>query len=123
MRTDKLTTVFQAVLQNAQSLAVQNSHQMLEPVHLMLAMLQHQGSGIYSIYANAGVAVEQLAKNCEAAMQALPEVSGAGGEVHVSSSLSGLLNLTEKTAHDWGDDYIACEAFALAALDDKGEAW
>lgn len=121
MRTEKLTTTFQTVLQEAQSLAVQNSHQMMEPIHVMLAMLQHQGSGVYSIYTTAGINAKQLSADCQNALAAMPQVSGAGGEVHVSSNLSGLLNLTEKTAYDWGDEYIACEAFALAALDDNGK--
>tara|TARA_R110002049_G_scaffold182041_2_gene349722 strand:+ start:146513 stop:149089 length:2577 start_codon:yes stop_codon:yes gene_type:complete len=120
MRTDKLTTTFQTALQDAQSLAVRHDHQMLEASHLLQAMLSHQGSGIYNIYANAGIDVEQLAAQLQKQIESLPQVSGAGGEVHVSSSLSGLLNITEKVAHEWGDEYIACEAFAVAVLDDKG---
>ncbi|MDW3096336.1 MAG: ATP-dependent chaperone ClpB [Gammaproteobacteria bacterium] len=119
MRTDKLTTTFQSVLQEAQSLAVRQSHQMLEASHVLLAMLEHQGSGVYNIYANAGIDVDQLSSRLQQQIESLPQVSGVGGEVHVSSSLSGLLNLTEKIAHEWGDEYIACEAFALAVLEDK----
>lgn len=119
MRTDKLTTTFQSVLQEAQSLAVRHSQQMLEAAHVLLAMLEHQGSGVYNIYANAGVDVDQLSSRLQQQIESLPEVNGVGGEVHVSSSLSGLLNLTEKVAHEWGDEFIACEAFALAVLEDK----
>lgn len=121
MRTDKLTTTFQTVLQEAQSLAVRHGQQMMEPVHVMQAMLEHQGSGVFNIYANAGVDVPALLSACKSEIQSLPQVSGSGGEVHVSSGLAGLLNLTEKTAHDWGDEYIACEAFAYAAFQDKGK--
>ncbi len=120
MRTDKLTTTFQAVLQEAQSLAVRHDHQMLEASHVLQAMLAHQGSGVYNIYANAGVDVEQLAAQLQKHIESLPQVSGAGGEVHISLSLSGLLNMTEKVAHEWGDEYIACEAFSVAVLEDKG---
>jgi len=119
MRTDKLTTTFQTVLQDAQSLAVQNSHQMMEPAHVLLAMLQHQGSGVYNVYTNAGIDVEKLISQLQKQLDAMPQVSGAAGEVHVSTALSGLLNLTEKIAHDWGDEYIACEAFSEAVLEDK----
>ncbi|MEM7303980.1 MAG: ATP-dependent chaperone ClpB [Pseudomonadota bacterium] len=121
MRTDKLTTTFQTVLQEAQSLAVRHGQQMLEPVHVMLAMLEHRGSGVLNIYVNAGINVSALVSACQSEIESLPQVSGSGGEVHVSSALSGLLNLTEKMAHDWGDEYIACEAFAFAAFQDKGK--
>jgi ATP-dependent Clp protease ATP-binding subunit ClpB len=120
MRTDKLTTTFQTVLQEAQSLAVRHDHQMLEASHVLQAMLAHQGSGVYNIYANAGIDVEQLAAQLQKQIESQPQVSGAGGEVHVSSGLSGLLNITEKVAHEWGDEYIACEAFSVAVLEDKG---
>lgn len=119
MRTDKLTTTFQTALQDAQSLAVRNDHQMMEAAHVLLAMLEHQGSSVYNIYANAGVDVAQLIARLQQQLESMSKVSGAGGEVHVSSALSGLLNLTEKVAHQWGDEYIACEAFALAVLEDK----
>ena len=119
MKTDKLTTTFQAVLQEAQSLAVRHDHQMLEPSHVLLAMLEHQGSGVYNIYANAGVDVDKLVTQLQQQLEALPKVSGAGGEVHLSASLSGIFNVTEKVAHNWGDEYIACEAFAAAVLEDK----
>ena len=121
MRSDKLTTTFQTVLQEAQSLAIRHGQQMMEPVHVMQAMLEHQGSGVFNIYANSGMDVPMLVSACQSEIQSLPQVSGAGGEVHVSSALSGLLNITEKTAHDWGDEYIACEAFAFAAFQDKGK--
>ncbi len=120
MRTDKLTTTFQSALQEAQSLAVRHEHQMLEAAHVLQAMLTHQGSGVYNIYANAGIDIEQLVAQLQQQIESLPQVSGVGGEVHVSSSLSGVLNLTEKVAHEWGDEYIACEAFSVAVLEDKG---
>ncbi|MFK7795620.1 MAG: ATP-dependent chaperone ClpB [Gammaproteobacteria bacterium] len=119
MRTDKLTTTFQTVLQEAQSLAVRHDHQMLEATHVLQAMLAHQGSGVYNIYVNAGIDVDKLTAQLQQQVESLPQVSGAGGEVHVSSSLSGVLNITEKVAHEWGDEYIACEAFAVAVLEDK----
>ncbi len=120
MRTDKLTTTFQTVLQEAQSLAVRSDHQMLEAVHVLKAMLEHQGSGVLNIYANAGVDISNLNNQLSNQLDQLPKVSGNAGEIHVSAKLSGVLNLTEKIAHKWGDDYIACEAFAVAVLDDTG---
>ena len=119
MRTDKLTTTFQTVLQEAQSLAVQHDHQMLESSHVLLAMLQHQGSGVLNVYANAGIDTEKLMAELKDHLQTQPTVSANAGEVHVSSSLAGILNVTEKVARQWGDEYIACEAFAVAVLEDK----
>ena len=54
MRMDKLTTKFQVALSDAQSLAVGNDHQFLEPVHLMAALLDQQGATVRHLLAQAG---------------------------------------------------------------------
>ena len=43
MRMDKLTSKFQMALADAQSIVVGRDHQFIEPVHLMLALLDQQG--------------------------------------------------------------------------------
>ena len=55
------------------------------------------------------------------ALDKLPQVSGSGGEVHISKDLDRLLNLTDKYAQQRNDQYISSELFALAAIEDKGE--
>ncbi len=121
MRMDKLTTTFQLALQEAQSLAVGRDHQFIEPVHLMAAMLNQDNSTVAALYQRTGADVNAIKSECQQVIERLPSVSGTGGEVHVSNSLSNLLNVTDKLAQQRGDDYIASEIFALAALDDKGE--
>ncbi|NNC68885.1 MAG: ATP-dependent chaperone ClpB [Gammaproteobacteria bacterium] len=121
MRMDKLTTTFQLALQEAQSLAVGRDHQFIEPVHLMAAMLNQENSTVAALYQRTGADVNAIKSECQQVIERLPSVSGTGGEVHVSNSLSNLLNVTDKLAQQRGDDYIASEIFALAALDDKGE--
>ncbi len=121
MRMDKLTTTFHLALQEAQSLAVGRDHQFIEPVHLMAAMLNQDNSTVAALYQRTGADVNAIKSECQQVIERLPSVSGTGGEVHVSNSLSNLLNVTDKLAQQRGDDYIASEIFALAALDDKGE--
>ena len=43
MRMDKLTSRFRAALADAQSLAVGRDHQIIEPVHVMMALLSQEG--------------------------------------------------------------------------------
>ena len=57
MRLDKLTTQFQQALADAQSLALNNDHQYIEPVHLLSALIgQPDGSG-RALLERAGVRV------------------------------------------------------------------
>ncbi len=121
MRMEKLTTKFQLALQEAQSLAVGREHQFIEPVHLMYAMLMQENSAVTALLLHIGADTNAIKQQCNQALQHMPVVSGTAGEMHVSGSLSNLLNVTDKLAQQRGDDFIASELFALAALEDKGE--
>ncbi len=121
MRMDKLTTKFQQALAEAQSLALGRDHQFIEPAHVMTALLDQAGGSTRSLLARGDVNVDGLRAKLGQALEKLPQVQGAGGEVHISNDLSKLLNLTDKFAQKRGDQYISSELFILAALDDAGE--
>ena len=122
MRMDKLTSRFQQALADAQSLAVGRDHNLIEPVHLLLALLDQSGGGTRPLLAQAGVNVPVLRERLTEALDKLPKVSGQEGSISVGNDLSRLLNVTDKLAQQRGDAFIASELFVLAALDDKGDA-
>ncbi|NMG36393.1 ATP-dependent chaperone ClpB [Azoarcus sp. TTM-91] len=122
MRYDKLTTKFQQALADAQSIAVGNDQQFIEPLHLLAAMLGQDDGGTLSLLQRAGVNVPPLKAALQRALERLPKVEGHGGEVQVGRDLGNLLNLTDKEAQKRGDQFIASEMFLLALADDKGEA-
>ncbi len=119
MRMDKLTTKFQMALADAQSLAVGLDNQFIEPAHVMVALLDQQGGTVRGLLTKAGANVNLLRSQLGDAMDRLPKVEGTGGEVHISSDLNKLLNLTDKLAQQRQDQYISSELFVLAALDDS----
>ena len=121
MRMDKLTSRFQQALADAQSLAVGRDNNMLEPVHVMAALLDQQGGTTAPLLTQAQVNVPTLRQRVIEAVDRLPRVSGQEGNVHVGNDLTRLLNLTDKLAQQRGDQFIASELFVLAALDDKGD--
>lgn len=119
MRMDKFTSKFQEALAEAQSLAVGNDNQFIEPVHLMKTLLDQTGGTIRPLLQHAGVKLSALEQDIDEAIRRLPQVQGVAGEVHVSNDLSRLLNVTDKLAQQRKDQYIASELFLLAAVDDK----
>jgi len=121
MRPDKLTAKFQLALADAQSLALGRGHQFIEPLHLMLAMLEQDGGGVRGLLARADVDVGRLRADLGEALERLPKVEGNHGEMHVSNELGRLLNVADKLAQERSDQYIASELFILAALDARGE--
>ncbi|MBU1189120.1 MAG: ATP-dependent chaperone ClpB [Gammaproteobacteria bacterium] len=122
MRMDKLTSKFQLALADAQSLALGRDHAMIDPVHLLSAMLDQEGGGIRPLLQSAGVSLAGLRSALTEKLEQLPSVSGGqAGDVNISNDLARLLNLCDKIAQKRGDQYIASELFLLAALEAKGE--
>jgi len=117
---DKLTTKFQLALADAQSLATGLDNQLIEPVHVMVALLDQEGGASRHLLTKAGVRVNQLRSQLGERLDSLPRVSGAEGEISLSNELIKILNLTDKLAQKRGDQYIASELFILAAMDMKG---
>ncbi|MDB5761787.1 MAG: clpB [Herminiimonas sp.] len=122
MRLDKLTTKLQEALADAQSQAVGNDNQYIEPVHLLLALLNQDDSSARSLLQRAGVNIGGLTNALKSALERLPKVTGTGGEVQIGRDLLSLLNLADKEAQKRGDQFIASEMVLLALADDKSEA-
>lgn len=120
MRFDKLTTKFQSSLANAQSMALKNDNAYIEPVHLLLSMLEEENSTLASVLARVGVNLQPLKSELNNLVSKLPKVTGSAGEISVSRELNNLLNVTEKIALKLSDEYVASELFLLACMEDKG---
>ena len=122
MRQDKLTTKLQEALADAQSLAVGNDNQYIEPAHLLTALLNQDDGGPRSLLQRAGVNVGGLANALRNALERLPKVSGTGGDVQVGRDLVGLLNLADRESQRRGDQFLSSEMVLLALADDKSDA-
>lgn len=120
MRMDKLTSKFQLALADAQSLALGRDHQFIEPVHLMVALLDQEGGSVRPLLGQADVNVNQLRSSLSEALERLASVQGNAGDVHLSNDLGRLMNQTDKLAQERKDQYISSELFVLAAMEDKG---
>ncbi|MEO8365377.1 MAG: ATP-dependent chaperone ClpB [Pseudoxanthomonas sp.] len=120
MRMDKLTSRFQQALADAQSLAVGRDHNMIEPVHVLTALLDQGDGSTRPLLTQAGVNVPVLRERLGEALDKLPKVSGQEGNLSIANDLNRLLNLTDKLAQQRGDAFIASEWFVLAAVEDKG---
>src|SRR3972149_1273131 len=77
MRFDKLTVKAQEAVQAAQSLTDQQSHQAMEPEHLLLALVQQEGV-VGPILAKLGARPEAIRRQVEDELRKLPQVRGGG---------------------------------------------
>jgi ATP-dependent Clp protease ATP-binding subunit ClpB len=122
MRQDKLTTKLQEALADAQSLAVGNDNQYIEPAHLLTALLNQDDGGARSLLQRAGVNVGALATALRGLLERLPKVSGTGGDVQVGRELVQLLNLADRESQKRGDQFLSSEMVLLALTEDKSDA-
>ncbi len=120
MRLDRLTNKFQLALADAQSLALGQDNQFIEPLHVMSALLNQEGGSVRPLLSAAGADVATLCTSIEQAINRLPQVEGTGGDVQPSADLVRMLNLCDKLAQKRGDNFISSELFVLAALDSRG---
>lgn len=116
---DKLTNKFQMALADAQSLAVGHDNQMIEPVHLLLALLDQDNSAAAPLLRQAGANINKLRDDLNASLDRFPKVEGDAGNLHISNDLNRLLNLTDKLAQQKNDQFISSELFLLALITDK----
>ena len=121
MRMDKLTSRFQQALQDAQSLAVGRDHNMLEPQHVLAALIDQQDGSTRPLLTKAGVNVPALRTKLAQMLDQLPKVKGQSGNLGVGNELNRLLNVTDKLAQSRGDQFIASELFVLACTQEGGE--
>ncbi len=120
MRLDRFTQSFQESIADAQSLALGKDHQFIEPIHLMLALLNQNGNSIIALLKSAGIDVRSLRAKIEEALSSLAQVEDNGGDVQLSAASGRILNLCDKHAQKMSDKYISSEVFLLAAVEDKG---
>ncbi|WPC73573.1 ATP-dependent chaperone ClpB [Vibrio porteresiae] len=120
MRLDRFTSKFQIAISDAQSLALGRDHQYIEPVHLMVALMDQNGSPIRPLLTMLDVDAMQLRSKLGEMLDRLPKVSGIGGDVQLSNNLGTLFNACDKVAQKRKDAYISSEIFLLAALQDRG---
>jgi len=120
MRLDRFTSKFQIAISDAQSLALGRDHQYIEPVHLMVALMDQNGSPIRPLLTMLNVDVTHLRSKLSEILDRLPKVSGIGGDVQLSSAMGTMFNLCDKVAQKRQDSYISSEVFLLAALEDRG---
>ena len=120
MRLDRFTQSFQESIADAQSLALGKDHQFIEPVHLMMALLNQNGNSVIALLKSAGIDVRSLRRKLEEALGSLAQVQDSAGDVQLSAASGRILNLCDKHAQKMSDKFISSEMFLLAAIDDKG---
>jgi ATP-dependent Clp protease ATP-binding subunit ClpB len=123
LQPDRFTIKSQEALQAAQLLAENRRNPQLTPAHLLAVLLEQDGGVVVPVLQKLGLPPERLREQLNAALDALPALSGEGGEpAGASSELVQVLRAAEKEAGELGDEYVSTEHLLLALAASKSPA-
>jgi ATP-dependent Clp protease ATP-binding subunit ClpB len=111
---DKLTNPLQQALGDAQSLAVGRDHSMIEPAHLLSALINQSGSAILPLLQKAGANISVLHAGADKALSKVAKLADSTGDVQGSQALGRLLNRADKLSQERGDAYVSSDVVLLA---------
>ncbi|MFX0176846.1 MAG: ATP-dependent chaperone ClpB [Candidatus Hodarchaeota archaeon] len=114
MKFDKFTIKVQEALMEARSLAQTNDNQQIEPVHLLISLIEQQDGITSPLLQKLGVNISQLLNNLRNELERLPKVTGSGAtDVVLSSNSAKLFEIAWKEAELLKDQYLSTEHLIL----------
>lgn len=122
MRLDRLTVKAQEALQAGYGIAADAGQQVIEPEHLLKALLDQEEGIVRPIVQKVGADPSSIGADVTAAIERLPKVSGAGLQVGVGPRLNTVLEQAFKAAEKRKDTYVSTEHLLIALADDSGDA-
>ena len=124
MRFDNYTQKSMDALQSARRMAVTNSNQQLEQIHLLSALLTQEEGLAAQLLRKAGITVESLAAAAAAEIKKLPGVTGSrsADDVYISAPLEKTLQSAENQATQMKDEFVSVEHLLLGLLDTAADA-
>ncbi len=120
MKLDKFTQKSQEAILAAQELGREYNHQMIEPIHLLLALVQQEDGIIPDLVTKVAGSVLALRSELEKELAKRPKISGGNMEVGLGQAASDALKAAERYAKGMQDDYVSSEHLLLG-LTDSGE--
>ena len=106
-------------VQSARDLAVQNNHQQMEQVHLLLALLRQDGGLIPQLLRKMDVTVESLEAAAAAELRKIPAVTGSrdADRFYITADVDAAFQKAEEEAKTMKDEYVSVEHLFLGLLE------
>ncbi len=114
MNFQNFTIKSQEVVQKAVQIAQSNQNQMLEPVHLLKAVMSDDDSVVKFVFQKLDVAATMIERSLDEQLSRLPKVSG--GEPYLSSDSNKVFEKANAFATENGDQYVTVEAILVGLL-------
>ena len=114
MNFQNFTIKSQEVVQKSVQIAQSNQNQVLEPVHLLKAVMSDDDSVVKFVFQKLDVAATMIERSLDEQLSRLPKVSG--GEPYLSSDSNKVFEKANAFATENGDQYVTVEAILVGLL-------
>ncbi len=121
IRWDKLTVKTQQAIQGAQARAAVLGNPEMQPVHLLLALIEDREGVIPAVLEKIGVPTEQLEHDLNGIEQKLPRVAGAAAQPGLGQAMNKVLEQAFHEAANFKDEYVSTEHLLLGIAHLKGD--
>jgi ATP-dependent Clp protease ATP-binding subunit ClpB len=113
LRFDKMTVKAQEAVQEAQEIAARHENQAIEPLHLLVALVEQKDGVVPPLLARLGIRSELLMQDVDREIGRLPKVQGFG-QHNMSRALNDVLERSFDEAEKFKDEYVSTEHLFLA---------
>ncbi|KQC13260.1 MAG: ATP-dependent chaperone ClpB [Desulfuromonas sp. SDB] len=121
MDLNKFTTKAQQAISQAQLTAARRNHQVIEPEHLVYALINQENGLIPMVINRSGLDIEAINRALDKELSKFPSITGPG--VSSAPGLGSKLNVILGDAIDQAagmkDEYVSVEHLFLAAISDQ----
>jgi ATP-dependent Clp protease ATP-binding subunit ClpB len=117
---DKFTNKAKESIQEMQELAGSQGHQVLQPAHLLLALMTQADGVVPALLNQMGVNRDTLESSVKDLLEKLPRISGGSSEPRLSPELQRILEAAQQAATRFSDDYVSTEHLFLAVVEAPG---
>jgi ATP-dependent Clp protease ATP-binding subunit ClpB len=113
MNLEKYTQKSQEALLSAQGLAQAYQHQTIEPIHLLLALIQQPDGIVPAIITNVSGGTQAIQEELKKELEKRPKVQGSNVEVGLARPTTEVLTAAERYAKGMRDDFVSTEHILL----------
>jgi len=118
-RFDKLTQKAQEAVQQAQELAGQYGHQVMHPLHVLVALTSEREGIVRSVLEKCGAHPDAIIQEAERQLNVLPKVTGQQPGMFVTPGLQQVFEAAAKASESFKDEFISTEHLLLGIADQK----
>jgi len=122
MDLNKFTERARGFVQAAQTIALREGHQRLEPTHILKALMDDDQGLASNLITRAGGAPNRVVEALDAAMGKIPKVSGDASQIYMDGQTAKVLDEAEKIATKAGDSFVPVERVLMALCMVKSKA-